>query len=104
MFSFALKSFQCLENELERHECGRNNRELILDFIRSNTDDFFNVGCTDYTDSSDKCQQLKPPKPFVTNATNKRKQTNKNSRVYATPVFVMIDLMSTIGNSHRKRG
>lgn len=120
-----LASLQCLETELDRHQCGRQHHELIMEFVRTNTDDFFAIGCSEYADSSDRCRSLKPlprmpstveeeeERASSTNSTSgKRKKKKQKSggkkatttRAYKTPVFIMIDLVSSIGSGNGTLG
>lgn len=65
-----------------------------MEFISSNTDDFFQFGCSEYADN-DKCSQIKPLKV-------KRDRPNQVGRIYSSPIFVMVDLMASIGANSDK--
>lgn len=108
----ALTVFHCLEDMLDQKACSRANKEVILDFMATTSDDFFGLACGEYSDaSSDKCNSLKPLNSTLLNtiASGKNKakrakqqKTGTNAKSVAemnfiTPLFLVIDLLSNLG-------
>lgn len=54
-----MECFETSINEID-DDCSRQS-EPFLDFVRSIFDDIVNLTCTDYTENSDKCNQLDEP-------------------------------------------
>ena len=88
----------CIEHMLDSQQCSRDNKELLVDFMTASSGDFFNIACTEYNDSSDKCNQLKPLPKVSTSSNNKGKLKSAPQINYLTPVFLVIDLLSSLGD------
>lgn len=41
----SVKALHCIERELEKKQCSRENKELIIDFMAASSGDFFNIAC-----------------------------------------------------------
>lgn len=84
----AVNVLQCIEDMIDRQRCARENKKVILDFMGTSSGDFFNIACGDWNDSTDKCDQLAPLK---------RSSPNKFTSRYLTPVFLVMDLLGSLG-------
>lgn len=84
-----VEAIRCAENALETVPCAKGQSHLIMDFIAGLYTNMVNFMCGDYTDESNKCDEL-GPQPVVSAKSVKAKKQ------YLSPLFPLIDLLQSM--------
>lgn len=103
--SSAVRIIHCMEDMIDRQQCARENKELLMDFMSAASGDFFNIACGEYNEHTDKCAQLKPLPQVkslakkVLNGKNGKQKSAKQSKLinYQTPVFLVMNIFGSLG-------
>lgn len=79
-------SMQCADDYMENVPCIRNNKGLMMDFIRGIFGSVVDVMCGEYNEYTNKCKELSPAPQFKL----------ENRRTYESFIFVLLDLFDTL--------
>lgn len=71
---------------MDAHTCSAKYREEFLDVIRRSTAGLTDIVCSEYTEASDRCQQLGPA------------PSAPNSKQYNSFILALIDLIASMGS------
>lgn len=100
--SITARSYNCLEDLLDKYECSRKFKGDAMAFITQLSGDYMNTICGEYSPDSDACEKRKPLR--FKNSDNKFNGTTNSirSRVkslqFKTPMFVLIDLLDSFAD------
>lgn len=83
-----VKLIACLNQQIDSHACLVPNRDRLLAILQGAISGVSDLACSEYTESSDKCDRLgAPPKP-----------EKPNKKTYHAVVLVLIDLIVSMKN------
>ncbi len=83
-----VKLIACLNRQIDSHACLVPNRDRLLGILQGAISGVSDLACSEYTESSDKCDRLgEPPKPV-----------KPNKKIYHAVVLVLIDLIVSMKN------
>lgn len=77
---------QCFDEEMSHRKCLRKHKNIAMDFVRGTTESVTSAMCTEYDETSDKCQSLPPIDDKI----------KPDAYKYDSVAFALIDLFNSL--------